>query len=180
MLKIISVPNKVLLTSTKLVTKIDDKIKELVYDMEKTLVAQKDPIGVGLAANQVNQPLSIFIIRTSKKAKTKVFINPSIISRSDPASRVRPYKRTKKKPVKLEGCLSIPRIWGPVKRASKILLEYQNTTGAVIRGWFQGFEATVIQHEMDHLKGIVFTQRSMEQGQKIYKEINGELKEIEV
>lgn len=191
MLKIVTVPDKILSSPTRRVVLVDDKIKQLISNMEKTLLAQKDPKGVGLAANQVGVNLSLFIIKASEKTKTKVFINPKIIkSITYNVERITNKKNTlhatrstlhkKKQPVKLEGCLSIPRIWGPVKRAKKILLEYQNTTGAVVRGWFQGFEATIIQHEMDHLQGVVFTQRSMEQGEKLYKEIDDELRPIEI
>ena len=132
MLKIVSVPDKVLSSPTKPVEKIDERIKKLIKNMETVLIAQDDPPGVGLAANQIGVDLSIFIIKPTAKSKIKVFINPKIIkviSGSDPfknsSKRVRPYK---KKPVRLEGCLSIPRIWGPVKRASKVLLEYEDLT----------------------------------------------------
>jgi len=148
--------------------------------MEKILIAQDDPPGVGLAANQVGLDLSIFIIKTTLKSKIKVFVNPKILKRTDlfkdsPKKKVRPYKKR----VKLEGCLSIPRIWGPVKRANRVFLEYQNTTDAVVRKWFQGFEAVIIQHEVDHLNGIVFTQRSVEQKGQLYREENEELVKIE-
>jgi len=182
MLKIITVPNNILSSPTKTVKKIDEKIKQLVSEMEKTLIAQTDPPGVGLAANQVGENLSLFIIKPSEKAKIKVFINPKILKIQNPNVKSNPKsKKIKKKPVKLEGCLSIPRIWGPVKRAKKILVEYQDcTTESVVRGWFQGFEAAIIQHEIDHLNGVVFTQRAMEQNQKLYKEVGDQLKEIEV
>ena len=150
--------------------------------MEKILIAQTDPPGVGLAANQVGENLSLFIIKPSEKAKIKVFINPRIVSRTDPfkdsPKRVSPYK--KKKRVKLEGCLSIPRIWGPVKRAGRIFLHYQDSTGKKYLKWFSGFEATVIQHEIDHLNGIAFTQRAVEQKGQLYKEEDGELNKIEL
>ena len=193
MLKIISVPNKILSSSTKRVSVIDEKIKKLVVEMEKTLAAQTDPPGVGLAANQIGENLSLFIIKPSEKAKIKVFINPKILKSEtrNPKSETNPKsKNQKKKPVKLEGCLSIPRVWGPVRRANRILLEYHDLTlptdsglptgRQVKRGWFQGFEAAIIQHEIDHLNGVVFTQRSLEQNQKVYREEEGELKEIEI
>ncbi len=178
MLKIVTVPSKTLLKPTKIVEKIDEKIKKLILEMEKILVAQIDPPGVGLAANQVGENLSLFIIKPSEKAKTKVFINPKIISRTDlfktNHKKVRPYKKR----VKLEGCLSIPRIWGPVNRAERIFLHYQDLTGKKYLKWFSGFEATVIQHEIDHLNGIVFTQRAVEQKKQLYKEENDELFKI--
>lgn len=160
--------------------------------MKEVLIAQDDPPGVGLAANQVGVDLSIFIIRPTLKSKIKVFINPKILKTVQGSRNL--YRKTsdetgivtekrKRKTVKLEGCLSIPRIWGPVKRADKILLEYQDLTSPtyeVKRGWFQGFEATIIQHEMDHLNGIAFTQRTIEQKKQLYKENGGELEAVEI
>ncbi len=158
--------------------------------METVLIAQDDPPGVGLAANQVGVGLSIFIIRPTQKSKIKVFINPKIIKTvllEDSLPR-RVSRKKKKHPVRLEGCLSIPRIWGPVNRAAKILLEYQDISDSINpersrrikRRWFSGFEATIIQHEMDHLNGVVFTQRIIEQKKQLYKEDDGELKPIEL
>src|SRR3989338_11555119 len=82
MLKIVTVPANVLTQLTKPVAKIDDKIKKIIFDMEKVLVAQNDPPGVGLAANQVGLDLSIFIIKPTEKSKTKIFINPKIVKSS--------------------------------------------------------------------------------------------------
>ena len=182
MLKIVTVPSKTLRRPTKIVEKIDDKIKKIIFEMEEILIAQDDPPGVGLAANQVGLDLSIFIIKPTAKSKIKVFINPRIVSRTDPfkdsPKKVSPYKKKRKK-VKLEGCLSIPRIWGPVKRAGKIFLNYQDLTGKKYMKWFVGFEAIIIQHEVDHLNGIVFTQRAVEQKEQLYREENEELVKIE-
>jgi len=181
MLKIITVPNQVLLSHTKPVEKIDERIKKIVHDMEKILIAQNDPPGVGLAGNQVGLNISLFLIKPSEKAKVTAFINPTILKRTDlfkdSHKKVRPYK--KKKKVKLEGCLSIPRIWGPVKRADRIFLHYQDITGKEHLKWFTGFEAIIIQHEIDHLNGVVFTQRSLEQKGQLYREENEKLVKIE-
>lgn len=148
--------------------------------MEKVLIAQDDPPGVGLAANQVGLDLSIFIIRSTEKSRTKVFINPRIISlRTDLLKAKNKKVRPSKKKVKLEGCLSIPRIWGPVKRSNRVFLKYQDLTGKEYIKWFTGFEAIIIQHEMDHLNGVVFTQRSVEQKGQLYREENDELVKIE-
>jgi len=177
MLKIVTVPNKILFSPTQPVKKIDEKIKTLVAEMEETLLSQKDPKGVGLAANQVGVSLSIFIIKPTEKSKIKVFINPKILQ-TIPYNP--PLKKKERKKVKLEGCLSIPKIWGPVKRKDRVFLKYQDITGKEYLKWFSGFEAIIIQHEMDHLQGVVFTQRSIEQGKKLYKEVDDELKPIEI
>lgn len=177
MLKIVNVPHKVLSSPTKRVAKIDDGIKKLVIEMEETLIHQSDPQGVGLAANQVGINLSIFVIKKSPEADTQVFINPIILEVEDAPGK---KKTRSKKTDKLEGCLSIPRIWGPVKRSNKIYLEYQDLNSQIHKKWFKGFEATIIQHEMDHLNGIVFTQRSLEQKAPLYKESGGNLKPFEI
>lgn len=179
MLKIVTVPNSVLTSPTKPVGEINNKIKKIVADMEKILVAQDDPPGVGLAANQVGLDISIFIIKPTEKSKIDVFINPKIVKSS--ATMIERQKKDKhsKKKVKLEGCLSIPRIWGPVKRSDRVFLKYQDLTGKEYIKWFTGFESIIIQHEMDHLNGVVFTQRSIEQKGQIYREEGDELVKIE-
>jgi len=182
MLKIVHVPHPILNTPAKPVTNIDEKIRKLVFEMEETLIAQKDPPGVGLAAPQVGKNLALFIIKPTPKSPTKVFINPKII-KVDQRSKIKDQKsEPKPKDLKLEGCLSIPRIWSPVRRGAKVLLEYQTLASSIPgmeRKWFQGFEAIIIQHEMDHLSGILFTQRSLEQNLPLYEEKNGELEKIE-
>lgn len=176
MLKIVTVPNPILSSKTKLVVNFDKKLKKIIDEMVETLEAQNDPPGVGLAANQVGLDLSLFIIKPTKKSPVKVFINPEILKLE--YLKEKKSKKTKKELVKFEGCLSIPRIWGPIKRADKVLLKYQDENGKKYENWFSGFEATIIQHEVDHLNGIVFTQRSLEQNQKLYKEKKDHLEEI--
>ena len=70
---------------------------------------------------------------------------------------------------KLEGCLSIPKIWGKVKRAKTLSLRYQDEKGNIHKEKFSGFIATIIQHETDHINGILFTQRVLEQKGKLYQ-----------
>ena len=177
MLKIVQAPNPILFQKTKEVKKIDKKIKKLIEEMKETLLAQTSPPGVGLSANQVGFNLSLFIMKPTKKSKISVFINPKIIKtvfEKDPLP-------SKKKTIKLEGCLSVPKIWGTVKRASKILLEYQTDDKNFEKkqAWFSGFEAVIIQHEVDHLNGSLFTQRALAQNQPLYEEKEGKLVRIE-
>jgi len=187
MLKIINVPNDILNQPVVPVKKIDAKITNLVAEMEKTLIVQDDPPGVGLAAPQVGENLALFLMKESPKAKTRVFINPRVVKlvkNSHSASSGQAKAKTqsssqRSKKLKLEGCLSIPRIWGPVKRADKLLVEYQDLSGIVKKDWFQGLEAIIIQHEIDHLSGVLFTQRSVEQNLPLYEEKNGQLEKID-
>jgi len=179
MLKIIQAPNPILFKKTKPVLKIDKKIKKLIEEMKQTLLAQTDPEGVGLAANQVGFDLSIFIMKPTKKSKISVFINPKILKAYEEKEEDKNQKKEKK--VKLEGCLSVPKIWGNVKRAKKVLLEYQTDDESFEKkqAWFSGFEAIIIQHEVDHLNGILFTQHALAQNQPLYEEKEGKLVKIE-
>lgn len=180
MLKIVHAPAPVLTKGVRQVKKIDKKIRELVYDMEETLIAQTDPQGVGLAAPQIDVDLAIFIIKPTLKSETLVFINPKILETkvAGPTS-ASSTKKDDEEDVKLEGCLSIPKIWGPVTRNAKVLLEYQDLTGEKRTEWFGGFKAVIIQHETDHLNGILFTERVLEQKNKLYEEKNGELSALD-
>jgi len=177
MLKIVHAPNPILFQKTKAVAKIDEKIKKLIEEMKETLLAQSDPQGVGLSANQVGVGLSLFIMKPTKKSKIFVFINPKIIKTV--LEKERPS--SKKKTIKLEGCLSVPKIWGNVKRPSKVLLEYQTDDENFEKKqkWFCGFEAIIIQHEVDHLNGTLFTQRAVAQNQPLYEEKDGKLEKID-
>ncbi len=166
MYTIVQAPNEILRTSATDVYFFDDKLKKIVSEMIETMLAQKDPEGVGLAANQVNLPWKIFVARfgTKKTDEVRVFINPQILSHSE---ELQPNKTTKKSP--LEGCLSKPDYYGVVKRWTNLKLKYQTETGETKEETFEGFAATVIQHEMDHLDGKLFIERILEQQGKLYK-----------
>jgi len=150
--------------------------------MEEVLTAQTNPQGVGLAAPQIGIGLSFFIMKPTAKAKITTFINPKILQIEEKKSfttRVRKDAKGKKKKNQLEGCLSIPRIWAPVKRSKKLLLEYQTVDSEKKREWFIGFKAVIIQHEVDHLNGILFTQRALEQKGQLYEEKEGKLQKLQ-
>jgi len=184
MLKIVHAPAPVLRKGVRQVKKIDKKIRELVYDMEETLIVQTDPEGVGLAAPQVGVDLAIFIIKPTPKSHTEVFINPKIleVKKIEDKPKVSSTKQDKEEDeiegVKLEGCLSVPRIWGPVDRNSEVRVEYLDLNGEKQSKWFTGLKAIIVQHETDHLNGILFTQRVLEQKGRLYEEKNGELEKI--
>jgi len=162
-LKIITAPHKILTTPTSKVKKFDKKLKNLIADMIETLKVQKDPPGVGLSANQVGYPLSLFILWPDQKKKPKVFINPKILKKEGKT-------KSKKKGAELEGCLSIPKIWGEVQRAKRVLVEWYDEKGKKHKAWFKGLEAIIIQHEIDHLNGVLFTSHVLKQEKPLYKE----------
>ena len=183
MLKIVTIPNPVLTQPTKKVEQFDVTLQKLVKDMDQTLRAQINPQGVGLAAPQVGVNLSVFISKPTPNAKTEVFVNPSILKLIHPqgvkknSAHPKGVLKTKRK-TKLEGCLSIPKIWGSVKRAEKVLLEFQDQTGKVHKKWFSGFRTIIIQHEVDHLAGVLFTQRALEQKTTLFEEKEGKLNKL--
>lgn len=162
MKSIVHVPNAVLNSPAETVSVFDEKIAHIAREMKSILLSTKNPKGVGLAAPQVGLPLRIFLTKPTKDDATRVFINPNILKES------RQLHEEGKKD-KLEGCLSIPKIWGVVKRAAKIRIRYQDEKGGVHEEDMDGFLATIVQHETDHVNGILFTQRVLEQKGKLYR-----------
>lgn len=173
-LPLVKVPNKVLSAPAKPVKLFDDKLKKLVRDMSETLLAAKDPEGVGLAAPQIGVGINLFVTRPDKRAKVREYINPKFLQIVDIPVEKKDGKIT------MEGCLSVDRIWSPIERPQKVLMQYQTLDGMTHEEWFVGFKAVIMQHEMDHLNGILFTARAMEQHSHLYEEKNGELHELEV
>ncbi len=190
-MKIVQAPAPVLSQNAKPVEKIDKATKKLLKEMEQTLVSQTDPEGVGLAAPQVGESLQIFIVKQEPEAPFKTFINPVIkktfTKPAEKATEIRQSKKTahaKKKAkiekgVQLEGCLSLKDVWGVVKRPYGIELSYQDETGKKHNKTFDGFLATIIQHEVDHLNGVLFPKRVLEQKNPLYHSIKNAKGEVE-
>lgn len=185
---IVTVPNNILTTPAKRVGKIDKKIKQIIAQMKSDLVNKQNPKGVGLAATQIGIGLRIFITKPTDQSAIDVFINPRIIASSTELAEIQRPKTGKlsiRSDKKLEGCLSIPNIWGYLKRHKKVTLQFTDENGREQEKEFEGFMATIVQHETDHINGILFTQRVLEQKQKLYrieedKDGKEELVEIEI
>jgi len=170
---IVCIPNPVLKLFAQPVIRFDKKLGLTVAEMKKALLATTNPRGVGLAAPQIGVSLRIFLARQSAKSPIRVFINPQIISLSEKSKNLEA-----KDNVKLEGCLSIPKIWGKVNRASIIEIEYRDINGSQVKEKIVGFLATIVQHEIDHLDGVLFTQRVLEQKGKLFQSVrDGDNKE---
>ena len=167
-MQILTTPHPFLKHVAKPLASWDKKTAKEVKEMEAILKKTTDPKGVGLAATQVGLDKRLFILLDEENKKTKVFINPKIISASkNMLSSV--YK--KKKDRWLEGCLSIPRLWGFVDRHYSITLKYQEAgTLKTVTHDFSAVEAAYIQHEVDHLNGILFTDRIRQQNGLILRE----------
>ena len=161
---IVHVPKPVLTSPAQKITEFDDKLARLIKDMEETLLATINPKGVGLAAPQVGVGVQLFLTKPTAKAKIRTFINPEIVKKSDELTQGIPERSNK-----LEGCLSIPNVWGNVHRATTLTLRYQDEYGKTHEEDFSGFLATIIQHETDHINGILFTQRVLEQKEKLFQ-----------
>lgn len=164
MKSIIHVPSVVLTTPAQPITAFDASTKKLVATMKATLLATHNPKGVGLAAVQIGQPRRLFVTKPRQNSHVRVFINPEIIQSSKELTDGVPERDNK-----LEGCLSIPGIWGRVRRAARITLRFWDEMGKCHEESFEGFLATIIQHETDHLNGILYTQRVLEQKGKLYQ-----------
>lgn len=177
---ILPIRDKDLRKKCKEVQKSDKKLKELLRNLEDTLKAQKDPEGVGLSAPQIGVSKQVFIIK--KGEKILEFINPKIIWFSSKTNDPKPTKAKKEKsPYFMEGCLSMPNYYGPVQRAWEVKVQYQtchnNNLETHIKK-FSGFTAQIVQHECDHLQGILFIDRLLEQKRHLYHLKNGKWYEI--
>lgn len=123
----------------------EKKIKQFISDMEKTML-EKD--GVGLAAPQVGHNLRVVVIKTEEG--NLVLINPKIL------------RKSWRKDLMEEGCLSLPEIFGLVKRPTRIKLVALDKNGKRIKFKAVGYFARVIQHEVDHLEGVLFIDKAQE------------------
>jgi len=188
MLKIVTAPNDVLSCIAKPVAKVDSSIRKLIKDMKEALDMANDPKGVGLAASQVGKPLQIFLAKPTENSKIFVFINPKLITdqqQSSTVARRSKAKNRKLKSIKLEGCLSLENIWGEVKRNPTVKISYLDEAGKKHIEEFKGLLATIIQHEIDHLNGVLFPKRVLEQKGTLYKshrnkQSEDEFEEIEI
>ena len=141
LLNILTLPDSRLKTIAEPITAINDEIKQLAADMLETMYAAP---GIGLAATQVDQHIQLVVIDISEdKNQPLVLINPEIIEQTGLQTHE-------------EGCLSVPGIYAKVKRADEIVVSFQDLEGKQQEMAAQDLLAVCIQHELDHLKGIVF------------------------
>jgi peptide deformylase len=160
-LQIFEYGDPILRAKGKRIDQIDDRIRELAANMIETMHAAN---GVGLAAQQVGEALQLTVLDISavedrpstlkmdgedidpKSAMPLVLINPEIELRGEPE-------------VGVEGCLSFPEITGNIERAKSVVVRAQNLESEIIQFEASGFLARAIQHEGDHLNGILFIDR---------------------
>jgi peptide deformylase len=141
---ILIAPDPRLKTVSKTVETVDSAISKLAEDMIESMYAAN---GVGLAAIQIGVPQRVLVMDLAKKGgekEPKIYINPKILWSSDEVA------------VCEEGCLSVPDIWEEVERPAQIRAEYLDGDGKRIEIEAEGLLATCLQHEMDHLEGVLF------------------------
>jgi peptide deformylase len=184
MLSIITVPNPTLRQISKRVQSLDKKTTQFIIDLGEKLVKKSDPPGVGLSAVQVGNLERLLITylkpndpnphppKDAKGAILTAYINPVITAHSETVT----LGPDPKHPI-LEGCLSIPNVYGPVWRWDWIDVEFitnspdgdpKGLLGGVCQVRLEGFSARVFQHEFDHLDGILFTDHILKEKQPLY------------
>lgn len=163
--------------TSKPVGNIDKKIRNLIQDLKDTLEIQKEPEGVGLAAPQIGKNIRIFYAKY--KGFRRIIINPEIV-KIDQKPKKKPTQHNEDKEI-LEGCLSLPNYYGPLKRAESVTVKYLDEEGEDKIETFTGFHAQIVLHEIDHLNGVLFVDHLLEQKRKLYKlDKNDEWEEVEL
>jgi peptide deformylase len=176
-MQILTTPNPFLRRKAKKVTTVTKATLAELELMTKILKDTTDPKGVGLAATQVGIDKQMFILIPRRTAK--VYFNPEIVKTS---KKMFSDIYSEDDDTWLEGCLSIPRIWGFVNRPFKVTLKYQ-TMGPDNQlvdklEEFEDMDSAFVQHETDHLNGILFTDHVLKQGGQLYRENKGKFHPI--
>ena len=149
--EILTVPHPVLKQVSKPVDVVTDDLRRLMDDMLETMY---DAPGIGLAAVQIGEPIRVIVMDLQEKPeddpegeaikKPRYFVNPEIVWKSE---ELAPYE---------EGCLSVPEVYDEVQRPARVRLKYLDYNGNAVEEEADGLFAVCIQHEMDHLEGVLF------------------------
>jgi peptide deformylase len=155
--KIYQYPDPVLRKETETITTFDDNLASLAEDMAETMY---DAPGVGLAAPQIGRSVKLIVVDTSRdKEGERQFmpmVNPEIIAREGTQ-------------IDEEGCLSVPDLTSTVKRSKKITVSFQDIQGQVHELSTEDRFAVVLQHEIDHINGILFIDHLSPLKRSLYK-----------
>ncbi len=143
--EIITVPDpRLKLVSEPVTGGVDDALRALMDDMLETMYAAP---GIGLAAIQIGVPKRVIVMDLAREGEPpapRYFVNPEILWRAEETA---PYN---------EGCLSVPEVFDDVERPARVRLRYLDYHGAEVEEEAEGLYAVCIQHEMDHLQGVLF------------------------
>ncbi|OQX95789.1 peptide deformylase [candidate division KSB1 bacterium 4572_119] len=145
-LRVIKYGNPILRLKAKKVEVHDDNIKQLIKNMVEVMGEEE---GIGLAAPQVAESIALLVIDHSlidEEGEPTAYLNPEILTAEGESEME-------------EGCLSIPDIREEVKRPETITVKYQNVEGQLFEKQVDGLLARVLQHEIDHLNGVLFVDR---------------------
>jgi peptide deformylase len=162
-LEILTIPDPRLKRPSEPVDRFDDELRAFIADLEET--RQHGPGAVGIAAPQVDRHQRIVIVDVSGHPKVKknhgymVLVNPEIVAHEG-------WQKGR------EGCLSVPDYTGNVMRATRIELEARDPYGEPLRFEMDGFEARAVQHEIDHLDGMVFLDRLVSRRSDLFQRKN--------
>lgn len=145
-LEIVTYPHPTLRHTSKPIRRVDGQLRDMVRQMFELMYKAG---GIGLAANQVDLPFRLFIVNLAGNpddGEELVFLNPVV-------------GRPKGTEEKEEGCLSLPEVYGPVKRPKQVQVNAYSLSGEELQGVLDGMLARVVQHELDHLDGVLFPDR---------------------
>lgn len=164
-LEIIQQPNPILREKSHKVEKVTAQIKELAENMLQTMYKFH---GIGLAAPQVGQPVRLIVFDPSHdKNMPSALLNPEIVSHS------------KQQDEKIEGCLSCQGFQGKVMRYSKVTVKGKSLDGKAVKFKAEGLLARVLQHEIDHLQGIIIMDKAVpvtpEEAEEMEPEVDGNI-----
>lgn len=162
-LEIITYPHPTLRRTSKSVKKVDAALRAMIARMFDLMYEHK---GIGLAANQVDLPLRLFVLNLEGKrgeGEEQVFINP-VVSRHKGSEEAE------------EGCLSIPGVYGKVIRPKQCRVQAYGLDGSEINADLTGLAARCVQHEVDHLDGVLFPDRMTD---SVRRDLAEELDEFE-
>jgi peptide deformylase len=125
------------------VGEVTPEVRRIIADMTETMY---DEVGIGLAAPQVGISLRLIVLSDEEGRGVQALLNPAIVDRSGEATGE-------------EGCLSIPGVFAPVTRAARVKVEARSVDGKPLTIEARGLRARVLQHEIDHLDGVLFIDR---------------------
>lgn len=153
-MEIVPFPHPALRWKSKPIVAIDERLRTVVREMFDLMYQSR---GIGLAANQVALPWRLFVVNVTGEAEEKdqefVFINPEIVRRRGNVEGE-------------EGCLSIPNLYAKVRRAEQIVVRAFDLTGEEFEMKLDDLPSRVIQHEFDHIDGVMFTDRLSESARR--------------
>jgi len=158
---ILSVPDAILRKKSVSIAKITPEVQLQIKELVETMVGATNPEGVGLSFPQIGYNIRGFVTYLEKKIK--IYLNPLILDQSEEMT----LGGTPERPT-LEGCLSIPWLYGPVFRPKKIKIQALDEHGVEFSKTLSSFPARLCMHEYDHLEGILFTDYTLKDNLPLY------------